>query len=54
MLTFNLCLLVLLANNRNFSLIGMQIDNTISLIDKSFLSNKDKELKRVKFIAKPK
>ncbi|KAK1990607.1 hypothetical protein LX36DRAFT_664046 [Colletotrichum falcatum] len=45
-LTFDLCLLVSLANNRNFGLIGMQTDDTIGLIDKSFLSNEDKELKR--------
>ena len=48
-LTYNLCFLY---NNKIFSIIGLQIDNTLFLIDKTFVNIKENKLYKAKFIAK--
>ncbi|KAK1991945.1 hypothetical protein LX36DRAFT_589425, partial [Colletotrichum falcatum] len=53
-LTFNPYLLISRKNNENFALIGIQTNNTISLIDKAFSNRKETTLKEVTFTVKPK
>jgi hypothetical protein len=51
--TYDLCLLVTITEN-GFSIVGMQTDDIIILIDESFSILEENELLNVKFIAKPK
>ncbi|KAK2002414.1 hypothetical protein LX36DRAFT_568343, partial [Colletotrichum falcatum] len=53
-LTFDPCLLISKKNNKNFTLISMQTNNTISLTDKAFFNHKETALKEVTFTVKPK
>ncbi|KAK2002143.1 hypothetical protein LX36DRAFT_652637, partial [Colletotrichum falcatum] len=53
-LTFNLCLLILSANNNNFALISIQTNNTIRLTNKPFSKRKNVKLEKATFTAKPK
>ncbi|KAK1993402.1 hypothetical protein LX36DRAFT_684308 [Colletotrichum falcatum] len=52
--TFDPYLLISSLNTKNFSLIGMQTNDTIRLTDKRFSDQEDNKLKRVTFTAKPK
>ena len=42
----------LLYSNKLFSIIGLQIDNTLFLIDKTFIDIEENKLYKVKFMAK--
>ncbi len=48
-LTYNLCLLY---SNKPFSIIGLQIDNILFLIDKTFVDIEENKLYKAKFMAK--
>ncbi|KAK1989641.1 hypothetical protein LX36DRAFT_743885, partial [Colletotrichum falcatum] len=52
--TFNPCLLISSPNTKNFSLIGIQTNDTIRLTNKQFSDQEDNKLKRATFTAKPK
>jgi hypothetical protein len=51
--TYDPCLLIITTEN-GFSIVGMQTDDTIILVDKYFLTLKKNELLNAKFIAKSK
>ncbi|KAK1989628.1 hypothetical protein LX36DRAFT_665047 [Colletotrichum falcatum] len=53
-LTFDPCLLISGKNNANFTLIGMQTNDTIGLTDKTFSDREETTLKEATFTAKPK
>ncbi len=46
---YNPCLL---QSNKPFGIIGLQIDNTLFLVDKTFTNAKQNELYKAKFMAK--
>src|SRR6266702_4893034 len=48
-LTYNPCLLY---SNKLFSIISLQIDNILFLVDKTFIDIKENKLYKAKFIAK--
>ena len=48
-LTYNLCLLY---SNKLFSIVGLQINNILFLIDKTFVDIKENKFYKVKFMAK--
>jgi hypothetical protein len=51
--TYDPCLLITTIKD-GFGIVGMQIDNTIILINEPFSTLKENELLNAKFIAKPK
>jgi hypothetical protein len=51
--TYDPCLLIITIENR-FSIVEMQINDTIILIDEHFSTLEENELLNAKFIAKPK
>jgi hypothetical protein len=48
-LTYNPCLLY---NNKLFGIVGLQTDNTLFLVDKTFADTEENKLNKAKFIAK--
>jgi len=52
-LTYDPCLLIL-TNKEKFSIVTIQTDDTLGLLDLRFAALKDKELRVAKFIVKPK
>jgi hypothetical protein len=48
-LTYNPCLLY---SNKLFSIISLQTDNTLFLVDKTFANTEENKLNKAKFIAK--
>jgi hypothetical protein len=48
-LTYNPCLLY---NNKPFGIVGLQTNNTLFLVDKTFADTEENKLYKAKFIAK--
>jgi hypothetical protein len=48
-LTYNLCLLY---NNKLFGIVGLQTDNTLFLVNKTFTNTEKNKLYKAKFMAK--
>jgi hypothetical protein len=48
-LTYDLCLLY---SNKPFGIVGLQTDNTLFLVDKTFADVKENKLYKAKFMAK--
>jgi hypothetical protein len=48
-LTYDPCLLY---SNKPFGIVGLQTDNTLFLVDKTFADTEENELYKAKFIAK--
>ena len=53
MLTYDLCFLIITAKER-FAIIGIQINNTLSLLDSRFITLEQNKLNKARFITKPK
>lgn len=49
---YDFCLLYTDSNNKNFEVIDLQINNTFILANNIFAATKEKELKKVKLLAK--
>lgn len=49
---YDFCLLYTNSNNKNFEVIDLQINNTFILANNIFAATKEKELKKVKLLAK--
>jgi hypothetical protein len=47
--TYNLCLLY---SNKLFGIVGLQTDNTLFFVDKTFADTKENKLYKTKFMAK--